>query len=370
MPIYPTGDLKSVGSPYAVKNYTQLSPEYGNLDGLRSLVKEAHDRDMAVILDWVGNHTAWDHPWIENPHWYVRDASGNIISPPGMGWNDVAELNYGSQPMRREMIEAMKYWILEANVDGYRVDFADGVPTDFWKQAIDALRAIPDREIIMFAEGGKKQLFSAGFDLIFGWNFYNKLKEVFNNNASAADLVAVNEADYTSVPAGSHILRWIDNHDVNAWEDTPADIFGGQKASLAAFVLTAYMGGVPLIYNGQEVGYPNRLSFFSNNTTKINWTINPEIHAEYKKLMAFRSGSSAVKGGSIETYPSDDIIAFKRISGSEEVLIIINTSNSEVNYQLPSSLANTSWQDALDNQTVTFNNSVSLAPFSYLILKN
>lgn len=369
MPIYPTGDLKSVGSPYAVKNYTEVNPAFGDLEDLRALVREAHDRDMAVILDWVANHTAWDHPWIQNPNWYARDAAGHIISPPGMGWNDVAELNYSSQAMRKEMIAAMKYWILEANVDGFRVDHAEGVPTNFWWQAIDILSAIPDRDVIMFAEGGDKELLTAGFDLIFGWSFYDKLKEVFDNNASAASLAAVNAAEYNNVPAGSEILRWIDNHDKNAWEDTPINVFKSQAGSLAAFVLASYMGGVPLMYNGQEVGYPGRLSFFNNSTTKIDWTVNPEIRSEYKKLLAFRNSSEAIKEGYIETYPSDDVVSFRRVSGTEEVLVMVNVRNSTVNYQLPSSLANTTWQEALSNEAITLNQTVFLEPFSYLILK-
>jgi glycosidase len=368
MPIYPIGDLRGVGSPYAIKNYTQVNPDFGNLEDLRALVVEAHERDMAVMLDWVANHTAWDHPWIQNSSWYVRDASGNIISPPGMGWSDVAELNYGSQAMRREMIKAMKYWVLEANVDGYRCDYAEGVPTDFWKQAIDTLRSIPNREIIMFAEAGKKELLTAGFDLIFGWNFYSKLKEVFNN-ASATGLATVNAADYTNVPADAHILRWTDNHDVNAWEGTPASFFNGQAGAMAAFVVNTYMGGVPLVYNGQEVGYPAQLAFFENSTTKIDWSINPEILAAYQSVLTFRNSSSAVKRGTIETYSSNDVVAFKRIAGSEEVLVIVNVRNSGVNYQLPAALANTNWQNALASEPVTLTNSVSLEPYAYLVLK-
>eukprot|EP01137_Pigoraptor_chileana_P018988 Opistho-2@79351 len=212
MPIYPIGELKGVGSPYAVKNYTQINTAFGNLEDLRLLVKEAHKRNIAVMLDWVANHTSWDNPWIQNPSWYAKDAAGTIISPPGMNWNDVAELNYSSTAMRKEMIKSMTYWVLEANIDGFRCDYAEGVPTDFWKQAIDALRAIPNRKLIMFAEGAKKELLSAGFDMIFGWDFYTKLKDVMNNNKPASDLLAFNITDYNNVPEGSQILRWITNH--------------------------------------------------------------------------------------------------------------------------------------------------------------
>lgn len=370
MPIYPIGSLNGVGSPYAVRNYLQVNPAFGSLDDLRSLVEEAHERDMAVILDWVGNHTAWDHPWIEeNPEWYTTDASGNIISPEGMGWADVADLNFSNAEMRSEMIESMKYWVLEANVDGYRVDYAEGVPTDFWKEAIDALRAIPDRDIIMFAEAANKNMFSAGFDLIFGWDFYHRLKEVYNDNDPASKLIIANSTDYNNVPEGSHILRWIDNHDDNAWENTPQSIFDGQEGALAAFVVTSYMGGVPLIYNGQEVGYPNQLGFFEGNAIKIDWSVNPEILTEYQQLMSFRNGSHAVRGGQIETYPSEDVVAFKRISGSEEVIVFVNVRDTAVDFELPVSLVGTTWDNALTNSAVVLDGTVSLGSYAYLILK-
>ena len=370
MPVYPTGELNGVGSPYAVKNYTAVNPVFGNLEDLRSLVKEAHARDMAVILDWVANHTAWDNPWIQNTAWYTKDASGNIISPAGMGWNDVADLNYSSVAMRREMIKAMKYWILEANVDGYRCDYAEGVPTDFWQQAIDTLRNIPNRKIIMFAEAGKKELFSAGFDLIFGWNFYNNLKEVFNNNAPVSGLITVNTSDYNNVPGDSHILRWTTNHDDHAWDDSPVTIFKGQEGSIAAFVLAAYVGGVPLIYSGQEVGSSGTLPFFTNSSMKINWTANQQVLAEYQKLMNFRNTSDAVKNGSLQAYNSADIMAFKRLSGSEELLVVVNVRDDLINYQIPVALENTSWTNAFTDEPVTLSTSISLEPFSYMILKN
>lgn len=369
MPIHPIGELNGVGSPYCVKNYTEINPNYGTLEDLRKLVKEAHSRNMAVIMDWVANHTAWDNAWVENKSWYTQDDSGNIISPSGMGWDDVADLNYSSTDMRSEMISAMKYWILTANIDGYRCDYAEGVPADFWKQAIDTLRNIPDREIIMFAEATDKDLYSSGFDMVFGWNFYDKLKEIFTNGTSASELTSANTNDYTDIPSGSEVIRFTTNHDFNS-EESPVSIFKGNKGSMAAFVLSSYMGGVPLLYNGQEVGCPVELSFFSGGTTKIDWTINPEIWIEYKKLMNFRNNSNAVKTGSIESFSNNDIVAFKRISGTEEVLVIVNVRDSSVNYQLPASLTNTNWKNALDGSDLLLENTISMQAFSYLILKN
>jgi glycosidase len=369
MPIYEIGQLNGIGSPYAVKNYKKVNPAFGTLENLRSLVKEAHARDMAVILDWVANHTAWDNEWIKNTTWYTRDASGNIISPAGMGWNDVADLNFGTSAMRKEMIRAMKYWVLEANVDGFRCDYAEGVPDEFWKQAIDSLRNIPNRELVMFAEAGKKGLLTSGFDLIFGWNFYSKVKDVYRNNASVGNVVTAHTNDYTGVPAGKHILRWISNHDDNAWDETPVNIFNGQDGAVAAFVVTTYMGGVPLIYNGQEVGFNSKLQFFQNSSTKINWELNPDVLQQYQKLIAFRKSSLAVREGTLETFHTSDVMAFKRKSADEEVLVLVNLRDQTKEFILPETVANSEWVNVMTNESTILNDNVALEAYEYLILK-
>jgi glycosidase len=325
---------------------------------------------MAVMLDWVANHTSWDNEWTKNKGWYTTDASGNIISPAGMGWNDVADLNFGSSAMRKEMIKAMKYWVLEANVDGFRCDYAEGVPDEFWKQAIDTLRNIPNRELIMFAEAGKKELLNAGFDLIFGWNFYGKLKEVYENNGSVNNVVSANTSDYVNVPSGKHILRWISNHDESAWDDTAPNNFNGQAGALAAFVVTSYMGGVPLIYNGQEVGFNSKLPFFENSSTKINWSVNADILDQYKQLIAFRQSSAAITNGTIETFQTPDVMAFRKKSGDEEVVVLVNLRNSAKDFVVPDALANSEWMNAMTSENVTLSDNVPLEAYEYLILHN
>ncbi|MFC1541861.1 alpha-amylase family glycosyl hydrolase [Candidatus Latescibacterota bacterium] len=370
MPIYPIGEFKGIGSPYAVRDYKKINPDYGDFEDLRALVKKAHKLDMAVIMDWVGNHTAWDNPWITNhKDWYTQE-NGEIIHPAGTNWRDVADLNYANHEMQDEMIESMKYWILTANIDGYRFDYADGVPTEFWNRAIDTLKSIPNRKLILLAEGANKEHFSSGFDLIYDWNFYDRLITVFNENSSPSSLAKLNAVQSDYIPDGKYTLRFISNHDKCAWENTPLDEFQGKDGSMAAFVLTAYIGGIPLLYNGQEVGCPIRLPFFSSGTAKIDWSINPEMTAEYKKLIHFRKSSNAVKTGSIEIFDNNrDIMAFKRISGDKEVLVIVNVRNSVNVYKLPPSITDTNWQDAFTEESVSFNVSVTLQPFSYIILK-
>ncbi len=370
MPIYPVGQLKSVGqlgSPYAVRNYKEVNPEFGSLEDLRNLVSKAHAKGMAVILDWVANHTAWDNPWIDNRSWYSQDGVGNIIIPPGTNWQDVADLNYNSNDMRKAMFNAMKYWVITANVDGYRCDYADGVPYDFWKAAIDTLKTIPGHKLIMLAEGSRSDHFVAGFQMNYAWDFFSTLSHVFKNNLTATALATTNTSEQSGLPTGSFKLRFTSNHDEDAWNDTPLGLFGGKDGSLSAFVLASYMGGVPLLYNGQEVGCSVKLPFFSRSP--INWTTNPDMTATYKKLIAFRKSSEAVKRGTIESYSHADIAVFKRTYNTEEVLVLVNTRNNILNYTLDAAVANTSWTNIQDNSMVNLSTQVTLQPFGYLILK-
>jgi len=370
MPTYPVGEVKSVGqlgSPYAVKNYKEVNPEFGTLADLRNFVDQAHAKGMAVILDWVANHTAWDNPWIENTTWYTRDGTGNISIPPGTNWQDVADLNFGSNAMRRAMFNAMKFWILTANVDGYRCDYADGVPFDFWKAAIDTLHTIPNRKLILLAEGSRPDHFGAGFQLNYAWEYFGTLINVYKNNNPITDLLTVNTTEQSGLAPGVFKLRFTSNHDEVAWNDTPLGLFNGQAGSMAAFVLTAYMGGVPLIYNGQEVGCPVKLPFFSRSP--IDWTINPGMNVTYRKLIAFRKSSEAVKQGFIQTFNHPDVAAFKRTHNTEQVLVIVNVRNAPVTYTLDASIANTSWIRTSDGTTINLSTQVSLQAYEYLIFK-
>ncbi len=372
MPIHPIGILKNagqLGSPYSVRNYKEINTEYGALGDLQTLVQEAHNRNMSVIIDWVANHTAWDNPWItEHPEWYTKDASGNITIPAGTNWADVADLNYSNTIMRTFMISAMKYWVLKANIDGFRCDYADGVPADFWKQAIDSLKTIPNRKYILLAEGSLKEQFSAGFAMNYSWDFYNQIRNVYKNNLTATGLFGINNAEYANLPAGSAKLRYTTNHDQSAWEDSPIVLLKGKAGSLSAFVLTAFMGGVPLLYDGQEVGRADKTPFFSKSP--INWNLNPDMFAEYKRLMAFRQSSNAIKEGSVELINDNGhVVVFKRKFQNEQVLVLVNTQNSVSNYSLAPSLANTSWTNALTNTTVALSTTIGLQPYQYLILK-
>jgi glycosidase len=365
MPIYPIGILKSINSPYCVRNYRQVNSDLGSLDNLRSLVREAHNRNMAVILDWIANHTSWDNVWIQYKDWYTQDANGNIISPPGTNWTDVADLNYNNQQMRQEMIRCMKYWVLTANTDGFRCDAADYIPFDFWRQAIDSLKKIPNRKLIMLAEGSRSDHFVAGFQMNFGWDFFSTCKNVFENNQVASVFYQTQQSEYSSVPSGYQKLRFTSNHDEDFSDDTPLGLFGGKTGSMSAFVITAYMGGVPLIYNGQEVGCPVKLPIFGHYP--INWTTNPDMSIEYKQLMHLRANLKSLRIGDLEGYTDNDVVAFLRQSSSDKVLVFANTRNAAKTFTLPGNITNTTWTDAISNLPVTLNTAIILNPYEYRI---
>jgi glycosidase len=368
MPIYPIGKVKSVNSPYCIRDYVSVSSEFGSLDDLRNLVNTAHEKGLSVILDWVANHTAYDHPWTANPSWYLQDSTGKILSPPGMGWNDVAQLNFKSAAMRQEMIKAMKYWVGAANIDGFRCDYADGPPVDFWKQAIDTLRSIKDRRLLMLAEGSRAAHFSAGFDYNFGFRFFERMKDIQEHKRNVLSIDSLNVSDYKGVVDETQsIVRYVTNHDVNGSDGTPQELFGGPRGAMAAFVIAAYMKSIPMIYNGEEVGTPYRLVFpFTDKN--IDWSLNPQVTSEYKKILLARNNSKAIRYGKLTGFSTADVCVFTKQEGNETVLVIVNLRDREMNYALPESVGKSSWKDIFTGKKTSLPAQFKLAPYSYNVL--
>jgi len=369
MPVDPVGVLKSTNSPCCVRDYRGINPDFGTLTDLRNLVAGAHKRGMAVMMDWVANHTSWDNPWIKNKSWYLTDSSGKIVSPPGFNWYDVAQLNFKNADMRRAMIKCMKYWVLTANIDGFRCDYADGPPSDFWVQAINTLRNIKGHKLLFLAEGNRKDLFADGFDFNFGFKFYGNLRQVYRRGKSVHSIDSINRVEYQYASQGQQMVRYLTNHDVNSSDGTPQQLFGGERGSMAAFVIVAYMQGVPFIYNGQEVGMRTRL-VFPFTKTKIDWTPNPQLTDEYKKIIAFRNSSKAIRRGQLTSFSSADVCAFLKQAGSQKVLVLSNLRNKAVSFSVPQNLTGTKWKNVFTGQKSALGNTVDLPPYSYLVFKN
>ncbi len=286
-----------------------------------------------------------------------------------MGWNDVAQLNFNNVSMRLEMIKSMKYWVYTANVDGFRCDYADGPPTDFWKQAIDTLRNISNHKLLMLAEGSRSANFTAGFDYNFGFDFYGNLKSIYSSNRSVITIDNLNTVEHVNATNGQQVVRYITNHDVNGSDGTPLDLFGGKNGSLSAFIVAAYMNSVPMIYNGQEVAMASKI-VFPFTSVKVNWSVNADVTAQYKKIIAFRNNSLAIRRADPVSYSSADVCVFTKQQGTEKVLVLVNLRNNSVVYTVPSVLNNTNWIDAINGGAMSISNQVSLPAYGYLVLKN
>lgn len=362
MPIYEIGQEKSVNSPYCIKNYTGVNPEFGTVEDFKYVVSECHKRGMSVILDWVANHTSWDNAWLaEHKDWYTQDEEGNVISPEGTGWLDVADLNFDNPEMCLAMIDAMTFWVVEVGVDGFRCDAADFVPFEFWQQCVSALRAIPGHKLLMLAEGSRKDHFEAGFEMNYAWNYMATLRRVFRNytestgvdmsqyvNASsdASTLFDVDASEYDGVPEGCVKLRFTTNHD-EAVKDSPIVDFHGERGSMAAFVATIFMRGGALVYGSQEVGYPDKIDFF--HYVPVDWTSNVAIREEYKHLLSIYNTHPAVRKGEIVPYRDENVLMFDRKYEDDEVFVAVNTCEDEITIENP------------------HGGSLTLAPYEYLI---
>ena len=365
MPVYEQGELKAIGSPYCIKDYNKLNEDYGTMNEFKTLVSKAHSKGMKVILDWVANHTSWDNKWIVNKSWYTQDSNGNIVSPPGMNWNDVADLNYSNNQMRDEMINAMKYWITETGVDGYRCDYAEGVPSDFWEDAIQALKAIKGDDLLMLAEGGNTNLFSNGFDMVYGWDFAYKLQDLYSGKTTVKSIFDTHQKEYQGVPEGKQRMRYITNHDM-ASEHSPLQAYKGEKGALSAFVIAATMGGSPMIYSSQEIGYPSALSFFGFR--EIDWESNLSYFNQYRMIMDIYTSSEALRKGELKSYDNTGkVISFLRKSNNEKVLIMVNTSDQVQETKIPIEFAHEKGKDLTNQSTETLPSILTLQPFQFKI---
>lgn len=366
MPIHPIGEINSVNSPYSVQNYFGINPEFGTSADLKMLIEEAHERNIAVIIDWVANHTAWDNPWIENKEWYTQDEAGNITHPPGTNWLDVADLNYENQEMRMAMIEAMNHWITDVGIDGFRCDAADMVPFDFWEQAISELNSIPDRSLVLLAEGARKDHFTAGFQMNYSWGFYAYLKNVFDGDLPPNMLYVTHVSNYSGISDEKRWLRFTTNHDESAWDATPVVLFNGIEGALAASVVSTYMGGVPLIYGTQEVGTQGPVPFFSTSNT--NWAQNPEMLTAYHKIYDHYNSSKASKTTEIHPMVHPKVVSFMKFAEDESLLVLVNTSQQQLVYSVEDSLANSNWTNAMDNSQFQLGSEVEFKGYEYLVL--
>jgi len=335
MPIHPVGRARSkgtIGSPYAVRDYFAINPDYGSADDFKRLVSLAHRSGFKVIIDIVANHTAWDSVMMNTPAFYKHDAAGNIISPVP-DWTDVAGLDYSNPELRAYMTRMLVYWIHEFDLDGFRCDVAGMVPTDFWEQARAELEKVkPD--IMLLAEWHSPDLLAKAFDLDYSWPLHSKLTDVFENGtAPAADLRKEWDEERRVYPKGALHLRFSDNHD-----EKRAIARFGERGALAASALMFTLDGVPMLYNGMEVGDTTESgapALFER--LPVFWQIaerRPEFPEFYRMLIPLRRTHAALRQGETEWVANSDpdrVVSYVRRGGGEEFLVAINCSNRAYN---------------------------------------
>ena len=279
----------------------------------------------------------------------------------------MADLNYDNTDMRAAMIDAMKFWIVEVGIDGFRCDVADGVPADFWKQAIDELRqAAGNRKIVMLAEGKRTDNFTVGgFDMNYGWDYKDELVKVFKG-APASDLIKADKAEYDSLPAGKVKLRFTTNHD-HATEVEPCVQFTNDRGAMAAYVASIFPHGGALIYGSQEVGFPDPINFFKY--VAVDWTAKPEIYKEYKALIALYNAQSALRKGKMTAYPDKDVLVFEKSDEAARFLVLVNVRGEEKSVEIPEEWAKRETKDEVTGKEVKLDSPLTLAPFQYLIVR-
>jgi glycosidase len=311
-----------------VRDCRAVNPAYGNAADFRALVQAVHARGMRLILDWVPNHTAADHPWVrQHTDWYFRDARGEPSVPRDekgklTDWTDVVQLDYGNPSVRREMIATMRYWLEEFGIDGFRMDVAGFLPYEFWREAVPALRTAVPRPILLLAEWGDLEMHRVGFDLTYGWDGYKRLKALWRGEPASAFVQAELE-DLRAMPAGGGRMRFTTNHDETAWDEPPLALFGGSAGARAAFAAIALLPGRPLLYNGQEVESPQKLGLFEREPIVWNQAGADQARAFYQsvvKLARTEPGLLARELEPVTTSAPDDVIAYRR----GDLVVLVN----------------------------------------------
>lgn len=371
MPIYPISTTKSkgtLGSYYAISDYTKVNPEFGNLDDVKNLVKTAHENGMYVILDWVANHTGWDHVWLkEHPEYYTKNEKGEITHTVGTDWTDVADLNYDNQEMRTEMLEDMKYWLKEANVDGFRCDVAGMVPVDFWDNTVAELKNV--KPIFMLAEGWEPELLKNAFDMGYSWDSHHRMNHIAKGEETVENWDARMKQIDTMYAKDDILMNFVTNHDENSWNGTVKERMG--DASELMLALSYCAPGMPLIYSGQEYDMNKRLRFFEKDTivkTKGNvWPILAKLGKLKNTNKALNGGKNAAVYTRIISSNNQSILIFTREKEGEKMTFMGNLSDKEVNFAFKKEGEST---DYFTEEKLVFSgdSKQTLKPWEYKIL--
>ncbi len=373
MPIQPIGEKNrkgSLGSYYSIKDYKAANPEFGTLADFQRIVDGAHERGMYVILDWVANHTAWDHYWTEsNPEYYETDEEGNFY-PPNEDWSDVIQLDYENPALWDAMIDQMRFWVEEIGIDGFRCDVAYLVTTDFWNRARQELDQI--KPVYMLAEAEHPELHYHAFEAGYGWTLHHIMNDIAAGEKTVED---VDEyffvEDAGGFPYGAYKMYFITNHDENSWAGTEFDRLGDGVEAFAVF--TATIPGTILLYNGQEAGFDRMLKFFEKD--QIDWG-DYEYHDFYKTLLELKTENKALWNGDfggemirVHTNHDEQVFSFVREEDGDKVFVVLNLSDETLDVEFSGDLFTGKYTELFTDESFDIDAgfSMSVEPWDYYV---
>ncbi len=374
MPINPIGVEKrkgTLGSEYSVKDYYGVNPEFGTKEDFKNLVSKIHSMGMYVLVDWVANHSAWDNPLAnEHPDWYSKTPEGHFQPTPWYDWEDIIDFDYENPELRKYMTEALKYWVKDFDIDGYRCDVAGFIPVDFWENVRSELDAI--KPVFMLAEWESRDLHKKAFDMTYSWSLWEKMHAVTKDSKSLAGLVEYMAHDVSTFPKNAYRMTFTDNHDKNSWEGNQYSNFGdGLEASM---VLAATVNGMPLVYSGQEAGLNKSLKFFDKD--QIEWKSHP-FYTIYQTLFELKHKNQALWNGShggemirIFNDKPEQVLSFSRAKNGDQVIPIINYSTKPVVVKLDSKFQKGKYLELFTKTPIELKGDdvFTLDPWKYLVL--
>ena len=363
MPVQPIGEINRkgpLGSSYSVKDYLAVNPEYGTLEDFKELVKKTHELGMYIIIDWVANHTSWDNKLaVDHPDWYNKDSDGNFIAPV-KDWTDVIDLNYDNQELRTYMQNALIYWVKECNIDGFRCDVADMVPTDFWNSARKELDKI--KPVFMLAEAEKAELQEYAFDMTYSWELFRLADKVAQGKNEVDDIRYYFNNEKDNFSPNAFRMRFTSNHDENSWNGTEYERLG--EAVKAFTVFNFFINGMPLIYSGQEACNNKRLKFFEKDP--IEWKDCP-FRELYKEMCALKLTNHALwngeKGGPLKELPNSGtgIFSFSRVKDADKVICLFNFNDKEMKFLIETDGLEGNYKDLFSGRKMVVDKEYSLS---------
>ena len=378
MPIYPIGEegrKGSLGSYYSIRDYKAINPEFGTMEDFDSFVAKAHSLGIKVILDWVANHTARDAKWLQTKpaDWYEREDDGTAKVP--WDWTDTAKLNYSNHDVWRGQIDAMRFWVEQHAIDGFRCDMAMLVPIEFWQQATEVLRAIkPD--IFMLAEAEQQNLFDHAFDMCYAWEIHHLMCDIARGERRVWDLRNKLYANRENYPASAMRMMFTSNHDENSWSGSEFHRFGAAREIMTALTFV-WEGAMPLIYTGQEVGYDHSFAFFDRDHIPAEQYQPCKDTELYRKLIALKHSEAALQAGErggrmieIENNAKDCMMTFVREVGDSRVVAIMNLSPYTIHADFNNGIYAGEYTNALTGEEVLLplHLEQDIEPWGYTLL--